>query len=192
MPITDPAPAGSGIDPKRRDFVRAAVGTGSAAAGVPFAADAAHTDNAGLTTGEVTLKVGDLHWPAWRGVPAARVAAVGKLPVLRVAAGVFAGREPMTDVAPRSVRLGRLAVAPEWFVRRCDAQSRGEIARRGAEVAGMGPDAQASGELDACMPSLPTAGAAITGTRPRTAGSAAWRGSRRMAPREHAPRLPPS
>ena len=77
-------------------------------------------------------------------------------------------------------------------LRRCDAQSHGEIAQRVAEVVGMRPDAQAAADLDACMPSLPTSCSAIAGTRPRTAGSAAWRGSRRMAPREHALRLPPS
>ena len=126
MSITDPAPAGSGIDPNRRDFVRAAVGTGFAAAGSPFAAEAVRTDSAGLTPGEVTFKVGDVNWPACRAMRAVRVAAVGALPAVRVNPGVFGVRKHIADVAPRSVRLGHLAVAPEWF---CAGAMRSRTAR---------------------------------------------------------------
>ena len=192
MPITDPAPAGSGIDPNRGDFAPTAVGTGLAAAVLPVSAEAIHTDTTGLTAGEVAIRVGDFKMPACRAMPAAGAGAIGTLLVLRVNPEVCGVNEHSADVAPRSARLGHLAVAPEWFVRRCDAQSNGEIAQRVAEVVGTLPDAQALGDLDACMASMPTAGPAIAGTRPRTTGSAAWCGSRRMASREHALLLPPS
>lgn len=126
MPITDPAPAGSGIDPNRRDFVRAAVGTGFAAAGSPFATEAARTDNAGRTPGEVAFKVGDAKWPTCRAMRAKRVASVGALPAERVNPWVFGVRKHMADVAPRCARLGHLAVAPEWF---CAGAMRSRTAR---------------------------------------------------------------
>ena len=126
MPITDPAPAGSGIDPNRRDFVRAAVGTGFAAAGSPFATEAARTDNAGRTPGEVAFKVGDANWPTCRAMRAKRVASVGALPAERVNPWVFGVRKHMADVAPRCARLGHLAVAPEWF---CAGAMRSRTAR---------------------------------------------------------------
>ena len=42
----------------RRDFVRAAVGTGFAAAVLPVTAQAIRTDSTGLTVGEVTIMAG--------------------------------------------------------------------------------------------------------------------------------------
>ncbi|MBC7734709.1 MAG: hypothetical protein H7306_22910 [Bacteriovorax sp.] len=126
MPITDPAPAGSGIDPNRRDFVRAAVGTGFAAAGSPFATEAARTDNAGRTPGEVAFKAGDANWPASRAMRAKRLASVGALPAEQFNPWVFGVRKHMADAAPRCARLGHLAVAPEWF---CAGAIRSRTAR---------------------------------------------------------------
>ena len=157
MPTTDLAPPGAGIDLNRRDFVRAAVGTGFAAAVLPVAAEAIHTDSAGLTVGEVTIMVGDFKMPAYRAMPAAAAgasgsgSASGKLPVVLVISEVFGVHEHIADVARRLARLGYLAIAPELFVRQGDAQSYGEIARLITEVVSKVPDAQALGDLDACV-----------------------------------------
>jgi len=155
MPTTALAPPSAGIDLNRRDFVRGAVGTGFAAAVLPATAEAIHTDSAGLIAGEVTIGVGDFKMPAYRAMPAAGAGgsgrAGGKLPVLLVISEVFGVHEHIADVARRFARLGYLAIAPELFVRQGDAQSYGEIARLIAEVVNKVPDAQAMGDLDACV-----------------------------------------
>ena len=136
-------------DPARRDFVRAAVGSGFAAAALPVTAQTVKTDSAGLTAGEVTVMVGDFKMPAYRAMPAS--AAGAKLPVVLVVSEIFGVHEHIADVARRFAKLGYLAIAPELFVRQGDAQSYGEISKLLAEVVNKVPDAQALGDLDACV-----------------------------------------
>jgi len=137
-------------DFSRRDFVRAAVGTGFAAAVLPVTAQAIRTDSNGLTVGEVTIMVGAFKMPAYRAMPAGKTAA-DKLPVVLVVSEIFGVHEHIADVARRFAKLGYLAIAPELFVRQGDAQSYGEIGKLLAEVVGKVPDAQVMGDLDACV-----------------------------------------
>ena len=140
---TDPS------DPARRDFVRAAVGSGFAAAVLPVTAQTIQTDSAGLSAGEVTVMVGDFKMPAYRAMPAGGTAA--KRPVVLVVSEIFGVHEHIADVARRFAKLGYLAIAPELFVRQGDAQSYGEIGKLVTEVVNKVPDAQAMGDLDACV-----------------------------------------
>lgn len=137
-------------NPARRDFVRAAVGTGFASAVLPVTAQAIKTDSAGLTTGEVTIPVGAHKMGAYRAMPAGKTAA-DKLPVVLVVSEIFGVHEYIADVARRFAKLGYLAIAPELFERQGDAQSYGEIAKLLAEVVSKVPDAQVMGDLDACV-----------------------------------------
>ena len=137
----------STVDLDRRDFVRAAVGTGFASAVLPVTAQAIKTDSAGLTVGEVTIMVGDFKMPAYRAMPAGS----GKLPVVLVVSEIFGVHEYIADVARRFARLGYLAIAPELFVRQGDAMSYGEIGKLVSEVIAKVPDAQVMGDLDACV-----------------------------------------
>jgi carboxymethylenebutenolidase len=151
----------------RRDFVRAAVGTGFASAVLPVTAQAIRTDSAGLTVGEITIMAGDFKLPAYRAVPAGKTAA-DKLPVVLVVSEIFGVHEYVADVARRFAKLGYLAIAPELFVRQGDAQSYGEVGKLVAEVVSKVPDAQVMGDLDACIAwananSGDTARLAITG-----------------------------
>jgi carboxymethylenebutenolidase len=132
----------------RRDFVRAAVGTGFAAAVLPVSAQTIRTDSAGLTVSEVTIPVGDFKMPAYRAMPAN---AAGKLPVVLVVSEIFGVHEHIADVARRFAKLGYLAIAPELFVRQGDAGNYGEISKLMAEVVSKVPDAQVMGDLDACI-----------------------------------------
>ena len=135
-------------DISRRDFVRAGVGSGFAAAVLPIAAQTeVRTDSAGLTVGEVMVPVGDFKVPAYRAMPAGRTA----LPVVLVVSEVFGVHEYIADVARRFAKQGYLAVAPELFVRQGDASSYGEIAKLLAEVISQVPDAQVMRDLDACV-----------------------------------------
>lgn len=132
----------------RRDFVRAAVGSGFAAAVLPVSAEAIRTSSEGLTVSEVTIASGDFKMPAYRAMPANHS---GKLPVVLVVSEIFGVHEYIADVARRFAKLGYLAIAPELFVRQGDAQSFGEVSKLIAEVISKVPDAQAMADLDACV-----------------------------------------
>jgi carboxymethylenebutenolidase len=151
MSVKELNPIATGIDLERRDFVRAAVGSGFAAAVLPVTAQTIKTDSAGLTVGEVTITVGDFKMPAYRAMPAGRAGNSAKLPVVLVVSEIFGVHEHIADVARRFAKLGYLAIAPELFVRQGDAQSYGEISKLVAEVVGKVPDAQVMGDLDACV-----------------------------------------
>jgi carboxymethylenebutenolidase len=131
----------------RREFVRAAVGTGFAAAVLPVTAQTIKTDSAGLTVSEVNIMSGDFKMPAYRAAPEGKT----NLPVVLVVSEIFGVHEHIADVARRFAKLGYLAIAPELFVRQGDAQSYGEISKLMSEVVGKVPDAQVMGDLDACV-----------------------------------------
>jgi len=137
-------------DQARRDFVRAAVGTGFASAVLPITAQTIKTDSAGLSVGEITIPVGDFKLPAYRAMPAGKTAA-DKLPVVLVVSEIFGVHEHIADVARRFAKLGYLAIAPELFVRQGDAQAYGEVSKLIAEVVSKVPDAQVMNDLDACV-----------------------------------------
>lgn len=135
-------------NPSRRDFVRATVGSGFAAAVLPVTAETIKTGADGLQVGEVTIPVGNFQMPAYRAAPAN---ASGKLPVVLVVSEIFGVHEHIADVARRFARQGYLAIAPELFVRQGDAGEYGEIAKLVAEVISKVPDTQVLGDLDACV-----------------------------------------
>ena len=137
-------------DLSRRDFVRAAVGTGFASAVLPVTAETVRTDSNGLTVGEITIMVGAFKMPAYRAMPAGKTAA-DKLPVVLVVSEIFGVHEHIADVARRFAKLGYLAIAPELFVRQGDAQSFGEIGKLIADVVSKVPDVQVMDDLDACV-----------------------------------------
>jgi len=135
-------------DFNRRTFVRAAVGTGFAAAVLPVMAQTViKTDSVGLVAGEVTVNVGGFKMPAYRAAPAGRTG----LPVLLVTSEIFGVHEHIADVARRFAKAGYFAIAPELFVRQGDAGSYGEIGKLVAEVINKVPDAQVMGDLDATL-----------------------------------------
>ena len=132
----------------RRDFARTSVGAGFAAAVMPVEAQTqVKTASDGLTVGEVTIDVGDFKLPAYRAMPAGK----SQLPVVLVVSEIFGVHEYIADVARRFARQGYLTIAPEMFVRQGDAGSYGEIAKLMSEVVSQVPDAQAMGDLDACV-----------------------------------------
>ena len=135
-------------DFNRRAFVRAALGTGFAAAVLPVMAQTViKTDSVGLVTGEVTINVGGFKMPAYRAAPAGRTG----LPVVLVTSEIFGVHEYIADVALRFAKAGYFAVAPELFVRQGDAGSYGETAKLVAEVISKVPDAQVMADLDATL-----------------------------------------
>ena len=143
-------------DLERRDFVRASLGSGFAAAVLPVTAQTqVSTGSGGLVVGEVTIKVGEFQMPAYRAAPLGKTNA----PLVLVVSEIFGVHEHIADVARRFAREGYFAIAPELFVRQGDAGSYGEIAKLVAEVVEQVPDAQVMADLDACVASAQTQGA---------------------------------
>jgi len=136
------------LDLNRRDFVRAAVGSGFAAAVLPVTAQTVvKTGSAGLRVGEVTIPVGDFKMPAYRAMPEGG----NSLPVILLVSEIFGVHEYIADVARRLARQGYMVIAPELFVRQGEAGDYGEIAKLLSEVINKVPDAQVMGDLDACV-----------------------------------------
>ena len=135
-------------DSGRRDFVRATLGSGFAAAVLPVSAQTQiKTDSTGLVVGEVSINVGDFKMPAYRAMPGGK----SNLPVVLVVSEIFGVHEYIADVAMRFARQGYLAIAPELFVRQGDPGSYGEVAKLIAEVVNQAKDAQVMADLDACV-----------------------------------------
>ena len=128
----------------RRDFIKTALGTGFAAAVLPVSAQTIHTDTAGLTAGEVMLKVGDTSVPVYRAQPAGK----SNLPVVLVVQEVFGVHEYIADTARRFARAGYLAVAPELYARQGDPSTYNEIGKLIAEIVNKVPDEQVMADLD--------------------------------------------
>jgi carboxymethylenebutenolidase len=132
----------------RRDFLKVALGSGFAAATLPVAAQTViHTDAAGLTAGEVTIKVNGQDVPVYRAQPAGK----SNLPVILVVSEIFGVHEHIADVARRFAKQGYLALAPELFVRQGDPAMVANIADLMRDIVSKTPDAQVMGDLDACV-----------------------------------------
>jgi carboxymethylenebutenolidase len=135
-----------GVD--RRGFLKAAIGTGFAAAALPIVAQAVvKTDTAGLTAGIVDIKVGGATVPVYRAQPEGK----SNLPVILVVSEIFGLHEHIADVARRFAKQGYLALAPDLFVRQGDATKVPNIADLMRDIVSKTPDAQVMADLDACV-----------------------------------------
>lgn len=132
---------------ERRDFLKAALGSGFALAALPVVAQAViKTDTTGLTAGTVTLQIGGQAVPVYRAQPEGKK----NLPVILVISEIFGVHEHIADVARRFAKLGYLALAPDLFVRQGDAvHAEREVLMR--DIVGKTPDAQVLSDLDAVV-----------------------------------------
>jgi carboxymethylenebutenolidase len=135
-----------GVD--RRVFLKAALGSGFAAATLPVAAETViKTDDAGLIAGEVIVMVDGQAVPVYRAQPAGKK----NLPVILVISEIFGVHEHIADVARRFAKLGYMALAPELFVRQGDPHKVASIAELQKEIISKTPDAQVMADLDAMV-----------------------------------------
>ena len=132
---------------ERRDFLKAALGSGFALAALPVVAQSViKTDAAGLTAGTVALTIAGQAVPIYRAQPAGKK----NLPVILVISEIFGVHEHIADVARRFAKLGYLAIAPDLFVRQGDAvHAEREVLMR--DIVGKTPDAQVMSDLDAVV-----------------------------------------
>jgi carboxymethylenebutenolidase len=135
-----------GVD--RRDFLKVALGTGFAAATLPVAAQSViKTDTAGLTAGEISVKVGGVTVPVYRAQPEGKK----NLPVILVVSEIFGVHEHIADVARRFAKLGYMALAPNLFVRQGDPLKIPNIADLMRDIISKTPDAEVMADLDATV-----------------------------------------
>jgi carboxymethylenebutenolidase len=103
-----------------------------------------HTDDVGLTAGEVKIPVSDGQIPAYRATPDKGK----KFPVVMVVHEIFGVHEWIQDVCRRFAKLGYLAVAPSLHARQGEVKDLKDI-REISKVFGKIPDAQVMSDLDA-------------------------------------------
>lgn len=132
-----------GVD--RRGFLKAAVGTGFAAATLPVAAQTlVQTDTAGLSSGDHIIVINGQDVPVYRAQPEGKT----NPPVILVISEIFGVHEYIKDVARRFAKQGYMAIAPDLFVRAGDAGKVANIADLMKDIVGKTPDAQVMSDLD--------------------------------------------
>lgn len=146
--------AAEGLD--RRDFIKAALGTGFAAAVMPVQAQTlVSTDTAGLTAGTIHIKVDGQTVPVYRAHPEGKRG----LPVILIVSEIFGVHEHIADVARRFAKAGYLALAPDLFVRQGDPAREPSVAELIKNIISRTPDAQVMADLDAVVEWARTYGA---------------------------------
>jgi carboxymethylenebutenolidase len=132
-----------GVD--RRVFLKAALGTGFAAAVLPVEAQTlVKTDITGLSTGDHIIVVNGQDVPVYRAQPEGKA----NPPVILVISEIFGVHEHIKDVARRFAKQGYMAVAPDLFVRAGDAGKVSNIADLMKNIVSQTPDAQVMSDLD--------------------------------------------
>lgn len=132
----------------RREFLKAALGTGFAAAVMPVCAQTMiQTDTQGLTAGTVQIDAKDRKIAVYRAQPAGKT----NLPVVLVISEVFGVHEHIADMARRFAKQGYLALAPDLFARQGDPQFELSVQDILNNIIAKVPDAQVMSDLDACV-----------------------------------------
>lgn len=131
----------------RRTFIKAALGSGFAAAVMPVSAQTIHTDSEGLDAGEIGFQSNGTLIPAYRAQPRGKT----HLPVIIVIHEIFGVHEHIADVCRRFAKLGYLAIAPDLYVREGDASVYPTIQQLSEQLVSKVPDAQVLGDIDAAV-----------------------------------------
>ena len=130
---------------KRRDFLKAAVGTGFAAAALPVVAQTQiQTDTEGLDAAESILVIDGQDVPVYRAQPRGKT----NVPVVLVISEIFGVHEHIRDVARRFAKEGYMAIAPDLFVRQGDPTKVANTADLMKNIIAKTPDAQVMSDLD--------------------------------------------
>lgn len=132
---------------ERRDFVKAALIGGFAAATVPVSATTIQTSTEGLEAGEVAIPAGQDRLPAYR----ARPRSGRDWPLILVVQEIFGVHEHIRDVCRRFARLGAYAIAPELFFRQGNPGAVVDMQVLMREIVARVPDAQVMSDLDATV-----------------------------------------
>ncbi|MDR5775990.1 MULTISPECIES: dienelactone hydrolase family protein [unclassified Caballeronia] len=129
----------------RRNFIKAAFGTGFAACVLPVSAQTIHTDDAGLEAGAVGVRGADgVLVPAYRAQPKGKT----HLPVVIVIHEIFGVHEHIADVCRRFAKQGYLAIAPDLYTRQGDASAYKSMQLLNEQLVSKVPDSQVISDID--------------------------------------------
>jgi carboxymethylenebutenolidase len=130
---------------KRRDFIKATLGAGFAAAALPVVAQTMiQTDTEGLDAADSILVINGQDVPVYRAQPRGKT----DVPVVLVISEIFGVHEHIKDVARRFAKQGYMAIAPDLFVRQGDPTKVANIADLMKDIISKTPDAQVMADLD--------------------------------------------
>ena len=132
----------------RRTFIKAALGTGFAAAVLPVSAQTIHTDSDGLEAGEVAVRSGDTLVPAYRAQPKGKT----HLPVIIVVHEIFGVHEHIADVCRRFAKAGLSGDRADLYERQGDPTVYTSMQQLNEQLVSKVPDEQVMGDLDATVP----------------------------------------
>lgn len=133
-----------GDGPQRRDFLKAAVGAGFAAAALPVVAQTQiQTDTEGLDAGESILVIDGQDVPVYRAQPRGKTG----VSVILVISEIFGVHEHIKDVARRFAKQGYMAIAPDLFERQGDPTDL-PMPELMKTIIARTPDAQVMSDLD--------------------------------------------
>jgi carboxymethylenebutenolidase len=131
----------------RRTFLKAAIGSGFAAAVLPVSAQTVHTDAAGLDAGEIAIRSQGTSVPAYRAQPQGKT----HLPVIIVIHEIFGVHEHIADICRRFAKAGYLAIAPNLYSRQGDPNAYPSIQQLNDQLVSKVPDASVMADLDAAV-----------------------------------------
>lgn len=131
----------------RRSFLKAAIGSGFAAAVLPVSAQTIHTDSAGLEAGEIAFASQGTQVKAYRAQPSGK----RHLPVIIVIHEIFGVHEHIADVCRRFAKLGYLAIAPELYSRQGNPAVYPSIQQLNDAIVSKVPDESVMADLDAAV-----------------------------------------
>jgi len=134
----------------RREFLVTSIFAAGvfAAATTPISAQTViHTDDKGLTAGEVKIPVSDGEIPAYRAMPDK-----GKnFPVVIVVHEIFGVHEWIQDVCRRFAKLGYMAVAPALYARQGDVKDLKDPRDLNMKIFSQIPDTQSMTDIDSTL-----------------------------------------
>lgn len=107
-----------------------------------------HTDDKGLTAGEVFIPVADGQVPAYRAMPDKKGK---KFPVVMVVHEIFGVHEYIQDVCRRFAKLGYLAIAPALYARQGEVKDLKDPREINTKIFSQIPDTQSMSDLDATV-----------------------------------------
>src|SRR5262249_10724003 len=113
----------------------------------PVRADAITTDTTGLNAGEAKVKVSGGDMPVYY----ARPANAANPPVILVAMEIFVLHEYIKDVTRRLGNLGAFAVAPDYYFRKSEDDTKITDIPKLMPIVNTKPDAELFADLDATV-----------------------------------------
>jgi carboxymethylenebutenolidase len=134
--------------PSRRSFVMTSLITGFTLAVQRAEAAAIHTDNAGLTEGEISIHTLNGNIPAYRAQPDRPA---GTFPIVLVIEEIFGVHEYIKDVCRRLAKLGYMAIAPELYARQGDLSKMHDPQEIFQKVILKTPDDEVMSDLDSTL-----------------------------------------